>query len=137
LLSLAPGDVDLDGRMVTVRGKGGKTRRVFLVERLLPEPVLPSLIALMRQRESDRPFFPLSSRRVQQAFTAARAKSGVEKAVTPHKLRHSFATRLVSEGVRTEIVQQLLGHESISTTQIYARVTQQAVLQELTGRQLL
>jgi len=137
LLSLTPADVNIEERMLTVRGKGGKVRRVFVVEKLLLRPVFPGFEELMQSTGYESKIFSVTPRRIQQIFEDAMNKCGIEKKVTPHKLRHTFATRMVSEGVRTEIVQQLLGHESISTTQIYARVTQHAVLQELSSKELL
>ena len=54
--------------------------------------------------------------------TAAR-KAGIEKTVTPHKFRHTYATHLLEDGVDTRFIQELMGHASIKTTQIYSHVT--------------
>ena len=137
LLRITLTDVDLDSRMLTISGKGGKMRRVFIVDSLIKEPVTPRFSDWLSKISDNDRVFQVSPRRIQQVFDSARKKCDIEKDVTPHKLRHSFATRLVGEGIRTEIVQQLLGHESISTTQIYAKVTQQAVLQELADKELM
>ncbi len=137
LLHISPHDVDLDSKMLMIHGKGGKMRRVFIVDSLIDEPVIPRLFERLSKIKDNGLVFQVSPRRIQQIFDSTRKKCEIDKEVTPHKLRHSFATRLVGEGVRTEIVQQLLGHESISTTQIYAKVTQQAVFKELTDKELI
>ncbi len=132
LLRIKVEDIDLENNTIKIMGKGDKTRTVLILDKLIGNGTL----ALMKEGIAGKQlnsfvFEGLSPRAVQMAVKAYAHKAGITKHVTPHKLRHSFATRLISEGVRTESVQRLLGHESITTTQIYAQVTQKATIDEL------
>jgi len=138
LLRIKIKDIDLKNRTIQVKGKGDKTRTVLILERLIEDGIdelMQDWTSNMDQE--DLLFEGLSPRAVQIAVKKYAKKAGITKAVTPHKLRHSFATRLISEGVRTETVQNLLGHESITTTQIYAQITQKATIDELRKLDLL
>lgn len=131
LLRIKVEDIDLENSTIKIKGKGDKTRTVLILDKLTGDT-----LRLLREWISGKPqdaflFGRLSPRAVQMAIRMYAQKAGIKKQVTPHKLRHSFATRLISEGVRTESVQRLLGHESITTTQIYAQVTQKATIDEL------
>ena len=125
-LSLTGADVPLADRLV-MTGKGGKTRVV---------PILPAikdavdlyvkLYALPLPAEE--PLFrgirggPLSARQVQLDMQNLRVFLGLPETATPHALRHSFATHLLAGGGDLRTIQQLLGHESLSTTQRYTDV---------------
>jgi integrase/recombinase XerC len=119
----APGQ----GVVITVTGKGGKQRMV---------PVLPQVSAAVADYLAlcpwhlppDGPLFvgakggPLSPRVVQLAMAQLRGALGLPDSATPHALRHSFATHLLARGGDLRAIQELLGHASLSTTQIYTAV---------------
>ncbi len=138
LLRITVKDIDLKNNTIQVRGKGDKTRTVLILDKLIGDGTVQLLDDWIDgKQQEDLLFDGLSPRAVQMAVKMYAKKAGITKNVTPHKLRHSFATRLISEGVRTESVQKLLGHESITTTQIYAKVTQKATIDELKKLDLL
>jgi integrase/recombinase XerC len=118
---------------VLVTGKGGRERVV---------PVLPAVRRAVEAYiracpfplERDMPLFrgekggPLSPRIVQLAVARLRGALGLEASATPHALRHSFATHLLGRGGDLRTIQELLGHASLSTTQIYTKVDSERLL---------
>lgn len=119
---------DLDSRrgVIRIRGKGGRDRYVPLREKLLD--VLrryylcrrPKGAWLFPRKGMDRHVSPDQAR---AALRKAVGKTSIKKKVTPHVLRHSFATHLLEEGVELRVIQALLGHASIRTTVRYTRVS--------------
>ena len=87
--------------------------------------VFPSPRLSRDPRSGRPPFHHLGPSGVQKAVRRAARESGVEKAVTPHTFRHSFATHLLEHGYDVRQVQQLLGHEKLDTTMIYTHVMHQ------------
>lgn len=126
--SLRIGDVDLDGGIVTTTGKGSKTRRVPVGSSAVEW--LRSYLVLRRKKEitgSDRLFVnsrggPIDRQIIYTAIVGYAEKCGFA-GVSPHTLRHSFATHLIQNSADIRSVQQMLGHADISTTQIYTHIT--------------
>jgi len=123
-------DVDFDAAAVTVRGKGGRMRVVPLgryAADALTAYLRQARPALLGPTATPALFLARGGRRMsrQTAWTTLRRaadRAGVD-GVTPHVLRHSFATHLLDGGADVRVVQELLGHASVTTTQIYTRVT--------------
>lgn len=128
--SLDLDDLDLEHRAVVLRGKGGKERIVpvggpaidavdaYLV-RGRPALVKRATPALFLNVRGGR----LSRQSAWQVLVDAAERAGVDKEVSPHTLRHSFATHLLDGGADVRVVQELLGHSSVTTTQVYTLVT--------------
>jgi len=135
-LGLDVDDLDLDGGSVRVLGKGDRQRvvpvgdeAVAWLERYLAE-VRPTLVATGRapSRRGGPVFLSDRGRRLGRshawlAVKRAASAAGLGSRVSPHTLRHSFATHLLEGGADLRVVQELLGHASISTTQIYTHLT--------------
>jgi len=124
LLALKPADVDLGACLAKVTGKGNKQRLVPLTRE--------SAAALKRHlagRKSQAPLFPgtggktLGRRQLQRIVKSRIAASGYGGRASPHVMRHSFATHLLDRGADLKAVKELLGHASLSSTQIYTHVT--------------
>jgi integrase/recombinase XerC len=121
-------DAPVDGAdAITVIGKGGKMRSVPVIA-----PVRTAVEEYLRLcpyvREREEPLFvgarggPLSPRIIQLAVEELRGSLGLPDSATPHALRHSFATHLLARGGDLRGIQELLGHASLSTTQLYTKV---------------
>ncbi len=117
---------------VAVRGKGGKTRVVPVIEPV--RRLIEEYLALCPYELSGGPLFvgarggPLSPRIIQLAVERMRGALGLPAGATPHALRHSFATHLLGRGGDLRTIQELLGHASLSTTQIYTAVDKARLL---------
>ena len=115
-----PRDLDLSGEEFSVRGKGDKVRLVFLS----PEAKTSIKKYLDKRKDLDNEFlFPVTTRTAQRIIKHYAVKAGISKKVTPHVIRHMFATDLLSNGADLRSVQMFLGHANIATTQIYTHVT--------------
>lgn len=118
-------DVDLDGRILHILGKGSKQRIVPF-----PEWLQSDLREFSLNKGPNEPVFanrfgrPMTSRAVQQNMQKHADAIHLHMKVHPHMLRHSFATHLLDHGADIRFVQELLGHSSLSTTQIYTHVSQ-------------
>src|SRR4051794_12460688 len=131
VVALKVGDIDSERMLLRVeRGKGGKDRHAMLS---------PQLLDLLRAwwRDGRRrslllpggwlfpgrnPVEPLSARQLGRVVRAAAQVAGINKRVSPHTLRHSFATHLLEQGVDIRVIQTLLGHAKLDTTALYTRV---------------
>jgi integrase/recombinase XerC len=132
-LGLRQADAPL-GPVLKVRGKGGRERLV---------PVLPVAVEAVEVYRALVPFPPapgaplflglrggaLNPRHVQKVMAAARMQLGLPATATPHALRHSFATHLLEAGGDLRTIQELLGHATLATTQVYTGVDQARLMQ--------
>lgn len=133
LIKLNLSDIDFDEGEILVSGKGSKERIVLIGSN--------AIIALKDYCQYARPKLcknaqnravfvnkfgtRLTTRSVERMIQARIKKCGINKKITPHSLRHSFATHLLERGADLKIVQELLGHSSLSTTQIYTHLTKE------------
>lgn len=125
------GAIDKDSRLIRVTGKGNKTRIIPITQVALQW--LESYGTLLRQRgiassNSQRVFInalgkPISTRTIQNDIHRILRDSGWEGKASPHVLRHTFATHLLDKGADLMAVKEMLGHSSLSTTQVYTHVT--------------
>lgn len=117
---------------VTITGKGGKTRTLPVIEPV--RRAIEAYLAICPYDLAGGPLFvgarggPLSPRIVQLAIQRLRGALGLPDSATPHALRHSFATHLLGRGGDLRTIQELLGHASLSTTQIYTAVDKKRLL---------
>jgi integrase/recombinase XerC len=131
-LSLKCADLRAGTDALTVTGKGNKARMVPLLPQV--EKLITDYIGLCPNLPPDGPLFvgarggPLSPRVVQLAMARLRGALGLPDSATPHALRHSFATHLLARGGDLRAIQELLGHASLSTTQIYTAVDAERLL---------
>lgn len=142
LTTIRLADIDLDDRSIRIRGKGNRERRVFLVgeatERLLQHylragrPRCPAATGHDHLIVTDTgdPADPSDIRRLLRDRAEA---LGLERRITPHMLRHTAATRYLERGVDIRYVQRLLGHASISTTEIYAAASDEGLRRAIGG----
>lgn len=125
-------DIDINRDELSIRGKGDKIRVVFLSENaknvlkkyLTKRTDMDNALFIQVGRSlKDNESLRLTSRSIERIVKHYAIKAGISKKVTPHVIRHSFATDLMQNGADIRSVQALLGHANISTTQIYTHVT--------------
>ncbi|WP_456395001.1 site-specific tyrosine recombinase/integron integrase [Thermococcus sp.] len=127
LCNLKLRDIDFERGIITVKGgKGAKDRMVPL-----PGPIIEEIKAYLAMREDGSEYLLVEERREKKDRISPKtvwyilrkygAKAGIK--VTPHMLRHSFATHMLENGVDIRVIQEILGHSNLSTTQIYTKVT--------------
>lgn len=151
LVSINRDQINLDRQEFSIRGKGGKIRVVFISDtakqalqkyldrRIDIDPALFARLPLRgasgqariskkgleNKNQKERDDLRITPRSIQRIVKFYAAKAGIVKDVHPHTLRHSFATDLLANGADIRSVQAMLGHSSITTTQIYTHVTNQ------------
>ena len=123
IVNLKVEDLNLgDGLGWVRRGKGNKDRLFSLSKDLANE-----LKEYIREKNYKTYVFssekPLTTRNIQKIIKGTRERAGIKKKVTPHTLRHSFATHLLEDGTDIRMIQVLLGHSSLNTTQVYTHVS--------------
>ena len=130
LVNIKIKDIDLRDRSIRVYGKGGKEREVFFNRRT--EKLLRKMI---RGRDQDE--YLLKGRKgklnyvtIERRLKRIALKAGLKKKVTPHILRHSFATFALSRGMDVREIQELLGHASLKTTQVYTHITRKRLKED-------
>ena len=107
------------------RGKGAKDR-LFVISGNVADEVV-EYIKGKEQKYLFSKEFPLTTRNIQKIIKGTKTRAGLSKKVTPHTLRHSFATHLLEQGTDIRLIQTMLGHSSLSTTQVYTHVSSEQI----------
>lgn len=136
-------DIDLPGRAMRLLGKGRRERQVFLTNdwitsftgayidaRSTINPQHPRLLFNLH-------YDPLTPPAMRSRLAKAASAAGLGRRVTPHMLRHTAATQLIEAGVDIRYIQRLLGHASLSTTEIYTHVSDRALRQVVSDADVL
>ncbi|MBR9704196.1 tyrosine-type recombinase/integrase [Candidatus Pacearchaeota archaeon] len=123
LVNLKPKDFDFNENIGWVRSGKGKKDRIFVISQKLSNKLKKYL-----EKKTDWSYVfsenkPLTTRNIQKIVSRCTKKAGINKEVTPHTMRHSFATHLLDSGVDIRKIQTLLGHSNISTTMIYTHIS--------------
>lgn len=129
LVGLNVDDIDMERGTALVLGKGDKERIVYFCSKATKNALKEYLDIRMRIGNEPKAFFlnrfdtRLSATSIEKLFRNYQQKTGITKRVTPHSMRHTMATMLLDNGADIRVVQEILGHASISTTQIYTNVS--------------
>ena len=132
-------DINFSGREILVRGKGSKERIVYLYPKAVTELqsyLKTARVALLGSRRDETALFVnrrgerLTRQWVWNILKTTSKKAGIDQGISSHTLRHSFATHLLQNGASLRHVQELLGHSSISTNQVYTHLTNHHLRQE-------
>lgn len=123
-------DLNINDRTVVVTGKGDKDRPVYFSVRarlMLQEYIKERKGGTGLFVSTKTPYLPLKQRAIQRIIHTVSERAGLAGRVHPHLLRHTFATQALNSGMDVTVIQRLLGHEDIATTQIYAAMNEDVV----------
>lgn len=142
LINLKISDINFKGGYMKVEGKGSKQRLVPISseqQKQIQMYMLDRNLTKVKRGEEDILFLSRFGARLTRIMVLtivkeAATKAGIVKIVSPHTLRHSFATHLLEEGANLRVIQTLLGHESITTTEVYTHLSQQHLRKEVVGK---
>lgn len=133
LVGISIEDISFDEKIIKIMGKGRKERIVLFGDKALH--MLEKYLSIERPNlainPQERHLFlnyaggTLTTRSIQRIFEMFRGFLRIDRNLTPHKIRHSFATHLLQQGVDLRIIQELLGHKTIATTEIYTHISNQ------------
>lgn len=125
-------DIDLERKMITIRKAKGRKDRSTLLSKRFTEVLDIYLKAYQPDKwlfEGQKKGTHISTRTIQHVFSQAVERAGINKIVSVHSLRHSFATHLLEQGTDIRLIQELLGHQSPNTTMIYTHVSKTSISQ--------
>ena len=127
LVNIKPQDLNLNDKTGIVKHGKGKKDRMFILSQNLASEITEYLNNHANNQwlfSSDK---PLTTRNIQKIIKKTASKAQIQKKVTPHTLRHSYATHLLEQGTDIRVIQTLLGHENLNTTQIYTHVSTEEI----------
>ena len=134
LINLKFSNIDIEEKFVKIIGKGSKERLVPFGQKA--QSYLKRYLRVRNDKKNSEFVFltklnkPISRIEFWRQLKQIAIKAGITKSITPHTLRHSFATHLLTGGADIRFVQEMLGHSSISTTQIYTHISQQRLKEQ-------
>ncbi len=131
LVAIKISDIDFENRSIIITGKGSKMRKVIFGEycdHFMNIYLSDGYVKILKNKKCDYLILnnrgePITERAIRYIINDVINKTSLKKHISPHTLRHTFATHMLESGADLLIVQELLGHESLSTTQIYTHVT--------------
>lgn len=131
LATLRTDDIDLKAGRLRIVGKGNRERVAFITNPQLLQDLRGYVTSPPRRATAKRLFTcngrPLSARKIRRLVTGVAEAAGIRRRITPHMLRHTAATMLLDSGADIRFVQRLLGHRSITTTEIYTHVSDRSL----------
>ena len=130
LVNIPTSSVDFQSRTIEVCGKGDKIRTVYFSVRA--KLALQSYLTHSKNKSvllscNSAPYGPLGNQAIEKIIKGIGARAGLSTPLHPHKLRHTFATSALNSGMDIVVIQQLLGHSNLDTTQIYAQLSREAI----------
>ena len=127
LVNLKVQDLDFQQHIGWVRAGKGNKDRLFQISETLSK----QLVRFLNKNPNNQYLFaeskPMSKRNIQSIVERTAKKAGINKRVSPHTLRHSFATHLLESGTDLRVIQEILGHASISTTELYTHISTERI----------